>query len=611
VKTARLWLLLSLVAASRIVSFLLLKSDPPYVLVPRSIVGGGFQVRPALLDLLVPAVVILSLWPVRYSGESPSRSWRHAFTDAACLLLFPVAAALSLFAYGALWHVSLDLTTTALLRWLQFVGAYVAWNMMLDQALRKSRWQRVAVVAILFLGFGPLQDAFPGVEEPIFVILFSVGVVLALTVFAFRRRYLHSPVVAISVAAIVGAICCLLVIGGVSESLFTSYLPVLAIFLGALTIRSPRWLSRWVALTSIIAVGLLLSLWFPRLFPPPERANLLGREPAPIHAEVIDGITVRYADVGVRPVAIRLAHVLAAANEISEETYGISPQVNELVIRAFEEGGFHAEFPHEIVGNLPSQQYADRCLDHSFLNDPRLSINFPDPVNAILHEYSHLYGVVFYSPWLGGPEEEGWATLSATRLSRRLYERFGGGLWNPPYDYAALADQITKSNLAGHPVFWSHANEYGGFRLWYRLGKRDGEVALYRKRWALTRRDYAGWWYQINDPGYARRMASGFGLADFIAFGSGSVARYDQVYTLRDAQADELLGVSADEIRAMYSKRASELIDPTIKVPKQKNVALDISVSLLVVVAFAAIRFAARPPRDMRPRPNRQERMAV
>jgi hypothetical protein len=604
-KTARFWLLLSLVAASRIVSFLFLKGDAPWVLVPRSLVGGGFQVRPTLLDLVVPAVIILCLWPLRRSDESSNR--RLAFTDAACLLLFPVAAGLSLFAYGALWHARLDLTTTTSLRWLQFVGAYVAWNMMLDQALRKPRWQRVAVVAILFLGLGPLEDAFPGVDEPIFTVLFiSVGLTLTLTVLVLRRRYLQSPVVAMSAAAIVGAICCLLAIGGASESLFTAYLPVLAIFLGALTIGSPRWWRRWVALTSIVAVGLLLSLWFPRLFPPTERSNLLGREPAAIHAEVIDGITVRYADVAVRSVAIRLAHVLAAANEVSKETYGISPKVNELVIRGFAEGGFHGEFPHKIVGNLPSRQYADRCLDPSFLNDSRLSIHFPDPVNAILHEYSHLYGMVFYSPWVGGAEEEGWATFSATRLSRRLYQRFGRRLWSPPYDYAALADEITKSNLAGHPVYWSHANEYGGFRLWYRLSQRDGEIALYLKRWTLTRRDYPGWWYQINDPGYARRMADSFGLADFVALGSGSVVPYDQVYTLQDAQTDELLGLSANEIRAMYSRQASALIDPRIKVPKPKNVALDVLLSLLVVGAFAAIRL-----RVMREHPKRHEQTAV
>jgi hypothetical protein len=310
----------------------------------------------------------------------------------------------------------------------------------------------------------------------------------------------------------------------------------------------------------------------------------------------VEGITVRYDDIRVRTVAMRLAHVLAAANQVSLEAYGISPQVNELVIRGIEKGGFHAQFPHSIAGNLESPRYIELCLDSTYLNDPNGSIHFPDPVNAILHEYSHLYGGVPYIPWIAGgkegAEEEGWATFSATRLSRRLYEHFGSGLWTPAYNYAARAEAITQANLAGHSVYWSHDNEYGGFRLWYALSQRDGEAALYRKRWELTRRDFS-WWFQINDPAAARQIATSFGWADFVSFGSEKVVRFDQVHALQDLQPlEELDGLTADRIKANYARNASLLIDPAIKVPARGPLVLDVALSLLFIALFAAIQRA-------------------
>ena len=60
-KNVRFWFLVLLVVASRVVSFLYLKGETSFVYVPRSFLGGGFQVRPALLDIMVPVIVILCL----------------------------------------------------------------------------------------------------------------------------------------------------------------------------------------------------------------------------------------------------------------------------------------------------------------------------------------------------------------------------------------------------------------------------------------------------------------------------------------------------------------------------------------------------------------------
>ncbi|MGO9778120.1 MAG: hypothetical protein ACLQGT_15400 [Terracidiphilus sp.] len=598
-KSLRFWLLVLLVVVARIVSFCFLKADPAYLAVPRSFVGGGFQTMPALLDLAIPAMVVYCLWPGHRFGAGTFQSGRLALWDAVSFHSFPLIAGLSLFAYLASWQIFPHLDRITSLRWLEFIVSFVAWNMLLDELAEKRLWQRIAVIPVLALSLGMLQDAFPPIHD-LFRVLLSVGMTLTWTVLALRRRYGQSPLAATAAAALIGAVSCMLVVMAPADSMIPALLLPIAFLAGALTINSRCWWPRWVALASIAAIGLLLSLALPRFLPPEQRAAFLNQEPPPAHSEQVEGITVRYDDIRVRPLAIRLAHVLAAANQVSREAYGVSPEVNELVIRGFESGGFQARFPHGIDGNLPSPRYVDLCLDSSYLNDPNASIHFPDPVNAILHEYSHLYGTVPYNPWImggtEGSEEEGWATFSATRLSRRLYDRFGAGLWTPAYNYAARAEAITQANLDGHSVYWSHDNEYGGFRLWYLLSRRDGEAALYRKRWELTRRD-GSWWFQINRPDAARKAAAAFGRPDFVSFGSEKAVRYDQVHTLQDLQSiGELLGWSTDKIKANYALHAADLVDPAVRVPARGPVALDIALSALWLALGIAIRRVVPAP---------------
>jgi hypothetical protein len=554
---------------------------------------------PALLDLAVPAMVVFCLWPGRRRGAWTAQSGRLALWDGVFFLFFPLVAGLSLFAYLARWQIFPHLALATFLRWLEFIVVYVAWNMLLDELAEKRLWQKIAVIPVLALSLGVMQDAFPHIHDP-FLVLLSVGMTLTWTVLALRRRYGQSPLAATAAAALVGGVSCMMIVMAPADSMIPPLLLLIAFLVGSLTLRSRRWWPRWIALASIAATGLLLSLAVPRLLPPDKRASFLNQEPPPEHSEQVEGIRLRYDDIRVRPVAIQLAHVLAAANQISREAYGVSPEVNELVIRGFESGGFEARFPHGIDGNFPSPRYVELCLDSSYLNDPNASIHFPGPVNAILHEYSHLYGTVPYNPWVmggaEGSEEEGWATFSATRLSRRLYDRFGPGLWTPAFNYAARAEAITQANLAGHSVYWSHDNEFGGFRLWYLLSQRDGETALYRKRWELTRRD-GSWWFQINSPGAARQVAASFGEADFISFGSEKPVRYDHVHTWQDLQPiGELFGSSVDEIKANYARHAADLVDPAVRVPARGPVGLDLALSAVFLALCAAIRRASRSP---------------
>ncbi len=284
-------------------------------------------------------------------------------------------------------------------------------------------------------------------------------------------------------------------------------------------------------------------------------------------------MTVSYDDPRVRDVAVRMAHVLEAANEVSRETFGVSPEIEYLTIGGIAPGGFYAGFPNSVTGNLPSERAAKLWLDEAFLNAPERSIHDLDPVNGILHEYSHLYGTVPYMPWLMGPEEEGWATYAATRVSLRLYEKYGAGLWDPPYDYARLARAITTSNLQGHPVVWSHANEFGGFKLWYALGERDGEEALFRKRWDLTQRHEQRFLLMTSNPHAARQLAGGFGEADFAAYGKAEPVLFAQAISLQDYRhLAGMLDTPTDQIKASYDQRANRVIQPGVSVPKPTSI---------------------------------------
>lgn len=590
-RTTLVWILLALSVACRAAVLFLLKPDAAYVLVPRSFVGGGFQSTPALLDLALPILIVCALWRGRGAYGGTRSRLARTIADSLCLLLFSLAVGFSLFAYESQWESASNLTLTGLLRWLQFVTSYLAWNMLLDEL--QGKWQRLVAIPALVLSLGVLQDAFPGMPSPALTLLMSVGWTLTWTVLALRRHYRRSPLAASFGAATVGAISCLLIVMRPSNSLFPPMLLLLAFPIGAITLHSSRWWARWVALASITALGLGLSLVVPR-FVPLIAADLVSRELPPAHVEQVEGITVSYDDIRVRDVAVRLAHVLAAANQLSQEVYGVSPQVDHLSIPGIHPGGFHADFPNKIEGNLVSPRQIELLLDPSFLNDPAASVDVPDPVNAILHEYSHLYGIVPYQPWMMGRENEGWATFAATRLSQRLYERRGASLWSPAYNYAARAEAITNTNLAGRAVHWSHPDEYVGFRLWYRLSQRDGDVSVFRKRWAMTLRKF-DWWLQRSEPAAARRVADAFGRAEFAAFGSATPVRYGQIYTLQDAvSAEEALGLTAEEATARYKRKADEVIDPGVRVPVRTPGLLDIGLSISLLILCIPLAFLRR-----------------
>jgi len=591
-KSGWLWGLILFLVLARAVSFFFLKSTVGYTLIPRSFVAGGFQSCPALLDLLAPCVAIFVLFSRRRFAHTVSGFWKIGTANALLFLLFPLAAGLSMFAYEGRWQFLLHITTPTFLRWLQFVLAYVVWNLILDHL--HGRWRRIGAVLLLAVSLGLLQDASLGMMDTVHILL-SVGLTLIWTVFALRRLYEMMPLAATLAAAQIGAVCCFIVVMAASDSLLVFLLSLIALPIAALAFRAQRIWPRFAALSAVAGIGLLLSVVVPWFLTSDQRTVLLTQDPLPSHAEQMDGITVRYDDPRVRQVALQMGKILAAANSVSQETYGISPDVRELVVRGFAPGGFQAEFPHSIHGNFVSPKQVSLSLDDVFLNgSPDSSIDFPDPVNAILHEYSHLYGTVPYQPWVMGAEEEGWATFSATRLSQQLYRRYGSSLWSPAYNYAARADAIAKSNLAGHSVYWSHPDEFAGFQLWHALCEREGERNLYRERWALTQRNIGGWWFQESNPNAARIMAR-----HFDGFGSWAVhspIAYREMYSWQEVQnAESVMGNDLVQAKAAYDKSSANwTIDPAIRVPSQWPAVPDLILSATLAMACLLIVIARR-----------------
>ncbi|MFQ5751009.1 MAG: hypothetical protein ACE5HI_03355 [bacterium] len=562
-------------------------------MLPRSFIGRGVLIEPSWLDLIVPFMAIMMLWSVRPKSHLDGRGTTLAILDAVGLLMFPLLTGVGLFLYVSQWLVIPQITLPTFLRWIQFTAAFLAINMFIDALPLKNKWGKRGVILLAVLAMGTLQDWLNN-QFLILSIASSVGTTFVLTVLAFRPLYLQSPWRAVLAAAIVGAIICFLVVAVRSDSMFTLFLPFLALLIGALTIKSSKRWPRWVAVAAVVAVALFLSIGLPRIVSP-EFAEMLDERPTPTkYTEEVGSIAVHFDDSRLGDVAKKMARVLEAANEVSKEEFGVSPQVKHLTIWGIFPGGFYADFPDKINGNLISERFIDLAQDSSFLNNPNRSIHFLDPVIGILHEYSHLYGVIFYWPWLNGAEEEGWATYAATRLALRLFDKYGPELWDPPYDYAAQARAITESNLDGHPVAWSHAHEFGGFRLWHALGERDGEEELFRKRWDLTRRDALRMLMFISDPQAARRMADGMGYEDFVSFGTAAPVSFKEVYALKDQQVlADLMENPVEDAKTRYERLANKPVNPSIKVPRSHR-HIDIILTFVVVVLAFGVNMVTK-----------------
>ena len=563
-------LILITVIILRLLNIFIFNNDPLFYLSPRNFNGRGLLVVPNWLDFLIVIAVIILLWqkPKNFSFE-PGKI-RKPLLASLSIVLTPVVIGLLLNNYLEKTYTGFEFNLYIGLKYLLFILTFIAVNLWADHVKTKYKFVKfiILITGLLFIAY--TQDLF-GSGNPMYVILAllnSTGLTLILLIIGLRRFYKDAPIESIFAVALTGIFNIFFVFSALSVSYFTIFLP----FLGILTMSLYWYKSRKkriviAGLPFLLAV--FLNFGLPALLPEKISNDLIKN----IHQKKYliaryNGITVKYMSPGLKEIAVKFAKVIDAANQISQKELGYSPQVKELIIKGFGEGGFHAEMPDRIVGKIISKKYIEKCLDSSFLNNPALSPDFPDPVNAILHEYSHLFGTITYHKWYPGPEEEGWATYSATRLSKLLYTD-QPGLWQPAYDFSRQASKITKLNLSGRAVVWSHPHEFGGFNLWYHLGEDLGLSNLYQKRLKVSRRDIKnGSLYYVSDPQSARNTVKVFGKENFIKYGLFKPFKLGKHYSEETYRyLAKTTGIDTIRILKIYRFMKNRTVNPSVPIP--------------------------------------------
>ncbi len=565
------FLLLIIIVLARLGLIYFFKADVHFYLSPRNFNGRGLLTIPTLWDFLLPLPVIALLYPQKAFARFNLRNLKKA-SPFLLVILVPFATGLILIRYREELFFFTDFKLHVLSRWLLFISTFWAIHLFADHLTIKNKAVKRIILFIFMFFLAFLQDT-PGTSGAMYILfslINSIGVSAALLALASRKSYKTYPAETLLLAGLAGFFIIPFMINARSASYFTVFLPMLAMYLTAFLLYSSytvRTKSLLIALP--ILTALFLNFILPPLLSPAAVRELTESSiPQNMSGEKVGTVSVKYADKKLRDISLKLARVIDAANKISMREFGISPQVDQLTILGIAPGGFHGKFPREIVGNIISEQYLKSCNDSLLLNNPDLPADFPDPVNAILHEYSHLYGAIPYYRWMPGAEEEGWATLSATILSSLLHKKYGDSLWQPAYNYASQAGKITRLNLEKRAVVWSHPNEFGGFRLWYELGKYLGPKDLYKIRWNYTYRDLHGTVLLESDPQKARRLAIIFGLENFKRFGTYPAVRFDRLYSPEDYRPLwELAGVDRELLSKLYKMMCNRMIDPSVPIP--------------------------------------------
>ncbi len=564
--------ILGLIVLFRILNIVLFNDDPLFYLSPRNFNGRGLLITPGWVDFLIPLLVIFVFWNKEKKVIFEFKKTIKPIIAAISIVLAPVITGLLLNNYVQKSFVSFELNTSLILKYLLFILSFTAINVFADNVRFQKKIINVLVLATGITAIAYTQDMF-GTGNPMYILmalLNSVGLSAVLFSIGLRKYYKKYPLETVFATAIAGIFIVFFVFSGLSVSFFTILLP----FISMATV-SVCWYKNWKPRTKIVVGSLpfvlviLLNYALPGLLPP-ELANefVERKNEENFIVERYEDITVKYKDPGLKEIALKLASVIHAANDISKRELGVSPEVKELVISGMGTGGFHAEFPDRIVGRIISEKYIQNCNDSSFLNNPELSPNFPDPVNAILHEYSHLFGTIPYHKWFPGSEEEGWATYSATRLSKLLYKE-NKNLWKPAYNFGEQAEKITKLNLSGKAVAWSHPNEFGGFNLWYALGKRLGLTSLYDKRWEISKHDLKnGSLFYLSNPAFAEKAVETFGKENFLKYGKFKPVKFGEIYSKKSyLYLAETSGIDTSRISKMYDFMKNRIIDPSVPLP--------------------------------------------
>ncbi len=568
----KIFIALSVIIILRVLNIVFLNNDPLFYLSPRNFNGRGVLITPCWIDFLIPLLIIFIFWnkekKLTFEFKKVLKPLLIAFT----ILLAPVITGLLLNNYIQKSFIAFEFNTTFIFKYLLFILSFVAINVFADNVKFQKRIINIFVLFLGIMAIAYAQDLFGSANAMyiLLALLSSTGLSVVLFSTGLRRYYKYYPLETILAMVIVGIFSVFFIFSVLSVSFFTIFLPFIA-----MTIIAVCWYKNWKPRTKLIVgsipfiLAIFLNYGLPGLLPSKLTNEIIERKNEEnFIIEKYKNITVKYKNQDLKDIAMKFAQVIDMANHISKKELGVSPQVKELVITGMGPGGFHAEFPNRIVGKIISKKYLQNCQDSSFLNDSKLSPDFPDPVNAILHEYSHLFGTIPYHKWYPGAEEEGWATYSATRLSKLLYKE-AKDLWIPAYDYEAQAEKITQLNLSGKAVTWSHPNEFGGFNLWYRLGKQLGLPGLYHQRWQISKHDLKnGSLYYISNPEFAQKAVEIFGKENFLKYGKFNPVKFGDIYA-KDSYLymARTTGIDTTKISRMYDLMKNRKIDPSVPVP--------------------------------------------
>lgn len=572
------------------------KFDIQSILVSRSFIGNGFISRPLFSELTFSILIILLLFRKESINKPLLSDLKSGLINSLWFLSFPVITGLCLFTFKQHYYFKFQFNEMLLLRWLYFILAFVAVNRILD-INPFHKFFRVFFIILILLLTSYLQDFASNSENnsTIFAAISGVGLTQALSIIAFRKTFKNSFWAGILSSVITGTIVCYIIFGAVSGNYFTFLFPSIALLLAAISMRRTSLKSRIISLFSISVISLLFSLFFPSLFPPKLRDMVRENKKVETkYHENIQDIQINYNDVSVRVALTQIAKILHAANQVSRENFGISPDIKWITIYGIEPGGFNAVYPEGIEGNFSSQLYIDNILDSTFLNNPNLSHQFPDPVNSILHEYSHLYGIFPYQNWVT-TESEGWATYSATRLSKLIYQKYGPDLWQPSYNYAKFADSINKSLLAEHPLIWSHPEEVGAFKMWNDFEQKAGLQNVYKDRWQYTSRDRNAIYIQKNIPSIVNDfIKTKIGKEAIDKYSNIPLKKFDELYKADDWKSFGQLSNKKDsEIIKMIEQNRTRQYSVIVPKPRANRAGLEIVVIICLsgLFAFAKFRF--------------------
>lgn len=576
------------------------KYDIQSVLVSRSFLGNGLLSKPLFSELVLSLLILLLLFRNELIKKPQLSDLKRGITNSIWFISFPVITGLCLFTYKQQYLFKFQINEMVLMRWLCFILWFVAVNLILNlNPFRK--FLRTLLIILILLSSSFLQDFTSNpysLSVPVGIFA-GVGLTQAFAIIAFRNAFKNSFWMGVFSAMITGFVVCFFIFGAVSSSLFTLILPSAALLWASITLRNKSLKPRIIGLGAISLVCLFLSCVLPRLLPPQFADRLReNRIENPRYHEIVNGIQINYNDTSVHRSLTQLTKILQAANQVSHENFGISPDIKWITIYGIEAGGFNAVFPQGIKGNLLSLKYINCTMDSSFMNNPNLSCQFPDPVNSILHEYAHLFGVFPYQNWIG-TESEGWATYAATRLSKLIYQKYGPSIWQPAYNYAKIADSINASLLAGHPLTWSHPEEVGPFKMWNDYEQKKGLQNVFKDRWLYSSRDKNSvliW--ENNSSAVNDFIDTKIGKDFFNDYSAMPAKNFDELYKKDDWKFfGQLINIKDEEINKLIEQMKSREYSVLVPKPKHNSAGLEIAliISSLLLYALGISKLKNKP----------------